>query len=118
MFSFFAHMLASQHQKDLKPQTCNAFVRVVALVLCSSHYELIFIIPISAFLSSTGMCPGVLLAGLTHYWVAWLVATQRSFLAKHRKLLDSPKKAVRWGQSVHWCVCVCVCAHVYVYDLR
>lgn len=109
-------MLASQHQKDLKPQTGIAFIRVVALVLCSSHYELIFILPISAFLSSTGMCPGVLLAGLTHYWVAWLVATQRSFHAKHRKLLDSPKKAVRWGQCVHWCVCVS--AHVYVYDLR
>ncbi len=46
--------------------------------------------------SSTGM----LLAGLIHYWVAWLVATQRSPLAKQKKLLDSPRKAVRWGQRV------------------
>ena len=67
-----------------------------------------------SFLSSIGMCPWVLLAGLIHYWVAWLVAAQRSTLAKQRKLLDSPSKAIRRGQRVCVCVCVCVCARVCV----
>lgn len=96
------------------------FIEVLVFTLTLVPYSINIQNTNISLLSSIGMCLGVLLAGLTHYWVAWLVATQRSSLAKQRKLLVSPRKAVRWGQSVYVysCVSVCVCvymhAHVYV----
>lgn len=58
-----------------------------------------------SLLSFAATSPGMLLAGLSHYWVAWLVAAQYSPLARHRKLLDSVRMAVRWSVCAHVCVC-------------
>lgn len=46
---------------------------------------------------SIDMSPGVLLAGQIHYWVAWLVATQYSPLAKQKKAIGLSEDSSKVG---------------------
>lgn len=57
---------------------------------------------------SIDMSPGVLLAGQIHYWVAWLVATQYSPLAKPSQAKPK-KKAIGLSEDSSKAVCIRVC---------
>ncbi|CAB1458259.1 unnamed protein product [Pleuronectes platessa] len=59
----------------------------------------------------TGVIDFTPISGLTHYWVAWSVATQRSSLAKQRKLLDLLRRAVSLLSVLPGCRVGAACYH-------